>query len=43
MDEKRGLQVFYRLRTPCIMNFFGCVEGVLKAVAKEQLACAEAQ
>ena len=42
-DEKRGLQVFYRLRTPCIMNFFGCVEGVLKAVAKEQLACAEAQ
>ena len=26
MDEKRGLQVFYRLRTPCIMNFFGCVE-----------------
>jgi ArsR family transcriptional regulator len=30
-DEKRGLQVWYRLRVPCILNFFGCVEDVLKA------------
>jgi len=29
-DEKRGLQVFYRLRVPCILNIFGCVEGVLR-------------
>jgi ArsR family transcriptional regulator len=28
-DEKRGLQVFYRLRVPCVLNIFGCVEGVL--------------
>ncbi len=35
-DEKRGLQVFYRLKTPCILNFFSCVEGVLKANASEQ-------
>lgn len=28
-DDKRGLQVFYRLRVPCILNFFGCVEAVL--------------
>ena len=28
-DEKRGNQVFYRLRVPCILNFFGCVEAVL--------------
>ena len=21
-DDKRGAQVFYRLRTPCVMNFF---------------------
>jgi ArsR family transcriptional regulator len=30
-DEKRGLQVWYNLKVPCILNFFGCVEDVLKA------------
>lgn len=30
-DDKRGLQVWYSLKVPCIMNFFGCVEDVLKA------------
>ncbi len=29
--EKRGLQVWYNLRVPCILKFFGCVEDVLKA------------
>jgi len=38
MDEKRGLQVFYSLRTPCIMRFFGCVESVMKTVAEENMA-----
>ena len=28
-DSKRGAQVFYRLRVPCVLNFFGCVEAVL--------------
>ena len=27
-DEKRGTQVFYRLRVPCVLNFFKCVEAV---------------
>lgn len=36
-DEKRGLQVFYRLHCPCIMDFFGCVEAVLAENAKDQL------
>lgn len=27
-DEKRGLQVFYKLRVPCVLNFFKCVEAV---------------
>lgn len=27
-DRKAGLQVFYRLRVPCILQFFGCVEAV---------------
>jgi len=28
-DERRGKQIYYRLRVPCILNFFGCVEAVL--------------
>jgi len=32
-DDKRGLQVYYSLKMPCILNFFGCVENVLKAKA----------
>ena len=27
-DEKRGSQVFYRLRVPCVLNFFKCIEAV---------------
>lgn len=30
-DRKEGLMVYYRLKTPCIMQFFGCVESVRKA------------
>ena len=37
-DEKRGSSVYYRLRVPCIMNFFECVESVIESTAKEQLA-----
>jgi ArsR family transcriptional regulator len=37
-DEKRGLQVFYHLRVPCILNFFGCVEDVLVANARRGAA-----
>ena len=35
VDEKRGNSIFYHLRIPCIMDFFGCVEDVLSANAKE--------
>ncbi len=27
-DDKRGAQVFYRLRVPCVLNFFKCVAAV---------------
>lgn len=37
-DDKRGNQVFYRLRVPCIMNFFSCVETVLEQQAREHTA-----
>ncbi len=30
-DDKRGTQVFYRLMTPCVMNFFKCLDSVRKA------------
>jgi DNA-binding transcriptional ArsR family regulator len=36
-DEKRGLRVYYRLTTPCVLGFFGCVETVLENRAREHL------
>jgi ArsR family transcriptional regulator len=40
-DDKRGLQVWYRLRVPCVLNFFSCVESVLDLEAKRQAEIAE--
>ncbi|MCK4607220.1 MAG: winged helix-turn-helix transcriptional regulator [candidate division Zixibacteria bacterium] len=37
-DRKKGVQVYYRLRMPCILNFFGCVETVIKSTAITQLS-----
>ena len=33
-DEKRGQMVFYRLRVPCLLNFFSCIESVMECNAK---------
>ena len=33
-DDKRGAQVFYRLKTPCVMNVFQCVTAVRNQEAK---------
>jgi len=33
-SEKRGLQVFYTLLSPCVMGFFACVESVIDAHRK---------
>ena len=33
--RKEGLKVIYRLKTPCILDFFACVTGVLKQQAKD--------
>jgi ArsR family transcriptional regulator len=30
-DERRGKQVYYRLKVPCVLNFFQCIESVLDA------------
>lgn len=29
-DEKRGKQVYYTLKVPCVLNFMHCVEAVLE-------------
>ncbi|NLF15901.1 MAG: winged helix-turn-helix transcriptional regulator [Lentisphaerae bacterium] len=34
-DDKRGVQVFYRLKVPCVLKFFGCIEAVLENQARE--------
>jgi len=36
IDDKRANQVFYRLLTPCILNFMGCVETVLRESVEEK-------
>ena len=36
-DEKKGLQVFYMLRVPCVVDFFSCIESVMKTSAEKQL------
>lgn len=33
--RKDGLKVIYKLRTPCILEFFACVTGVLRQQAQE--------
>lgn len=37
IDEKRGKQVFYRLKVPCILNFMPCIEAVLQATAQTHI------
>ncbi len=37
-DEKRGTQVFYTLKMPCTVDFFGCIEDILTSNIKEHLA-----
>ena len=33
--RKEGLKVIYKLKTPCILDFFSCVTTCLKQQAKE--------
>jgi ArsR family transcriptional regulator len=37
-DEKRGKQVYYKLRTPCVLNFFNCMESMIYA---NRAACSQ--
>lgn len=38
--EKRGAQVFYSLRIPCVMGFFRCVDEVIRSNARESAIAA---
>ncbi|PKK89527.1 MAG: transcriptional regulator [Candidatus Wallbacteria bacterium HGW-Wallbacteria-1] len=40
-SEKRGKQVFYSLRVPCVLNFVNCFEAVIKSRVEEQRALIE--
>jgi len=31
VTRRKGTQIFYSLRTPCIQNFFDCIDTVLRA------------
>ena len=39
-DEKRGMQVFYNLKMPCVLRFFDCVSEVMARSAQEQVELA---
>ncbi|MEI6107425.1 MAG: metalloregulator ArsR/SmtB family transcription factor [Opitutae bacterium] len=34
-DEKRGLQVFYKLALPCVSSFMNCLDAARKGAAVE--------
>ncbi len=35
-DERMGTNIYYHLSCPCVLNFYQCVEGVIKSKADEQ-------
>jgi len=35
-DNKRGKQVFYRLKVPCVLGFMSCVEAVIESNIQSQ-------
>lgn len=37
--EKRGTQMHYRLAAPCVLNFFHCLEDMVRANVQRQLHC----
>lgn len=38
-SERRGQKVFYRLRAPCVLHFFDCVEALLSAPDDATCGC----
>ncbi|MFI4910391.1 MAG: ArsR/SmtB family transcription factor [Sedimentisphaeraceae bacterium JB056] len=42
-SEKKGLQVYYKLRCPCVINFIQCIEDVVKADFEEMFEIFQAK
>jgi len=40
-DEKRGTSIYYKLCCPCVLDFIGCIETVLKTRVEEQMEIAQ--
>ena len=38
-SERRGQQIYYQLRVPCVLDVFRCVEGVLDEDEKGAKSC----
>jgi ArsR family transcriptional regulator len=38
-DDRRGAQVFYKLRATCVPGFLDCIQDILKENVERQLAC----
>jgi hypothetical protein len=36
VSRKEGLKVFYRLKCPCILDFFPCITKVLRQQIRDQ-------
>ena len=36
-DEKRGANVYYRIRMGCVLGFFACVQEAIERQAREHL------
>lgn len=37
-DRKEGLKVFYSIAIPCALDFFSCVDRVIRTAAEERLS-----
>ncbi len=36
-SKKEGLKVYYTLKTPCIINYFTCVDNVIKSDLSDRM------
>jgi DNA-binding transcriptional ArsR family regulator len=37
-DERRGAQIYYSLKMPCVLSFFGCIETVMQCNVEESMS-----
>ncbi len=41
-DRKQGLMVLYSLRCPCILDFLGCIDAVIRADVEQKMSMCKA-